>query len=166
MRGEKIVSESNIKQQASDGRADFDFFMGSWTIQNRILRERLKGSTSWEEFGGTSVARKILGGLGHLEEFTMDRASGATEGVAVRLFDPKTQQWSVSAADNRNGFDPRPAIGAFKDGLYWLLRSSVQKRASKRALAVPVLCNLLTRQVVIWFLHACSLPGFWNRYTK
>ncbi len=50
--------------------------------------------------------------------------------------------------------------------LYWLLRSSVQKRASKRALAVPVLCNLLTRQVVIWFLYACSLPGFWNRYTK
>src|SRR5258708_10129015 len=109
MRGEKIVSESNIKQQASDGRADFDFFMGSWKIQNRILRERLKGSTSWEEFGGTSVARKILGGLGHLEEFTMDRALGATEGVAVRLFDPKTQQWSVSAADNRNGFDPRPS---------------------------------------------------------
>jgi hypothetical protein len=92
--------------------------MGSWKIQNRILREWLKGSTSWEEFGGTSVARKILGGLGHLEEFTMDRALRATEGVAVRLFDPKTQQWSVSAADNRNGFDPRPAIGAFKDGRF------------------------------------------------
>ncbi len=112
------MSESNVTQQEPDGRADFDFFLGSWKIQMRNLPERLKGSTSWEAFGGTTVARKILGGLGHIEEFTMERASGATEGIAVRLFDPQTQQWSVYAANNRNGFDPRPAIGAFKDGRF------------------------------------------------
>ena len=46
-----------------DGRADFDFLMGCWNVQHRRLRERLKGSTSWEEFAGTSVARPLLGGL-------------------------------------------------------------------------------------------------------
>jgi hypothetical protein len=109
------VSESNITQQEQDGRADFDFFIGSWKIQHRCLREWLKGSTSWEVFGGTSVARKILGGFGHIEEVTLERASGATEEVGVRLFDPQTQQWSVYEAD-RTGFDPRPVIGTFKDG--------------------------------------------------
>src|SRR5713101_2228233 len=38
---------------------------------------------------------------------------------------------------------------AFLPRLYWLLRQSVRTRASKKVLAVPVLCNLLTRQVVI-----------------
>lgn len=115
-RGGTIVRESTVEQQEQDGRADFDFFIGSWKVQHRCLREWLKGSTSWEEFGGASVARKILGGLGHIEEVTLERASGATEELVVRLFDPQTQQWSVYEADNRNGFAPRPVIATFKDG--------------------------------------------------
>jgi hypothetical protein len=110
------VSESTFKQQEQDGRADFDFFIGSWKLRNRCLQECLKGSTSWEEFGGASVVRKVLGGLGHIEEVTMERASGAAEELVVRLFNPQTQQWSVYEADTANGFDPRPVIGAFKDG--------------------------------------------------
>ncbi|HEY7093280.1 MAG TPA: DUF1579 domain-containing protein [Ktedonobacterales bacterium] len=109
------MSEPNSKHQEQDGRTDFDFFIGSWKFRNRCLREWLKGSTSWEEFGGASVARKILGGLGHIEEYTLEYASGAREGLAIRLFDPQTQQWGVYEADT-NGFDPRPVIGAFKDG--------------------------------------------------
>src|SRR5215468_4576187 len=42
-RGGQVVSESNLLQQAQDGRADFDFFMGSWKIWMRNLPERLKG---------------------------------------------------------------------------------------------------------------------------
>jgi hypothetical protein len=110
------VSESTFNQQEQDGRADFDFFIGSWKLRNRCLREWLKGSTSWEEFDGVSVSRKILGGLGHIEEVTMERASEATEEVVVRLFDPQTQQWRIYEADNGNGFDPQPVIATFKDG--------------------------------------------------
>jgi hypothetical protein len=115
-RGGTIVSASTFKQQEQDGRADFDFFIGSWKLRNRCLREWLMGSTSWDEFGGTSVARRILGGLGHIEEVTLERASGATEEMVVRLFDPQTQQWSIYEAGNGNVFDPRPVIAAFKDG--------------------------------------------------
>lgn len=110
------MSESTIRQQERDGRADFDFFIGSWKLRNRCLREWLQGSTSWEEFGGVSVSRKILGGLGHIEEVTLERASGVAEELIVRLFDPQTQQWSIYEADSTSGFDPRPVIGAFKDG--------------------------------------------------
>jgi hypothetical protein len=111
-----IVSESTFEQQEQDGRAGFDFFIGSWACRHQVLRQWLKGSTSWEEFGGASVVRKVLGGQGHIEEVTLERASGATEELVVRLFDPQTQQWRIYEADNSDGFDPRPVVGAFKDG--------------------------------------------------
>ena len=110
------MSESTFKRREQDGREDFDFFIGSWKLQNRVLREWLKGSSSWEEFGGASVARKILGGLGHIEEVTLERAPEATEEFVVRLFDPQTQQWSVYEADSKNGFSLRPVICTFQDG--------------------------------------------------
>ena len=47
-----------------DGCADFDFFIGRWKQQHRLLREQLQGSNDWEEAGGQLVVRKILGGLG------------------------------------------------------------------------------------------------------
>ena len=110
------MSESAVKQQEPDGRADFDFFIGSWRCRHRCLREWLKGSTSWEAFGGASVARKILGGLGHIEEVTLDRVPETTEELVVRLFDPQTQQWRVYEADSGNGFDPQPVIATCKEG--------------------------------------------------
>ncbi len=57
--------------ELQDGRADFDFLIGRWNIHHRRLREWLKGSTSWEEFEGTAVDRKILGGLGSISEVTL-----------------------------------------------------------------------------------------------
>ncbi len=85
------MSEPTFKPQEQDGRADFDFFIGSWKLRNRRLQEWLKGSTSWDEFGGASVVRMVLGGLGHIEEVTMELASGAIHELVVRLFDPQTQ---------------------------------------------------------------------------
>lgn len=110
------MSESTFTRQEQDGRADFDFFIGSWKLRNRVLREWLRGSTSWEEFGGVSVSRKLLGGLGHIEEVTLERASGITEEVVARFYDPQTQQWSIYEADSGSGFSSRPVIATFKDG--------------------------------------------------
>src|SRR5260370_42543229 len=97
-RGGTIVSESNVKQQEQDGRADFDFFIGSWKFRNRGLREWLKGTTSWEAFGGTAVARKILGGLGQIAEGTPQRESGAAEELGFSRFHPPTQQSGICEA--------------------------------------------------------------------
>ena len=99
-----------------DGRIDFDFFVGSWTGHNRRLRERLKGSNDWEEFEGKSVARKILGGLGNIDEVSMNRESGTLEGFTLRLFDPKSEQWSIYWADSLRAVLLTPMVGSFKDG--------------------------------------------------
>jgi len=99
-----------------DGHADFDFLMGRWTVHHRRLRERLKGSTSWEEFEGTSIARPLLGGLGNIDENIMERASGRLEGMTVRLYDPLSQQWSIYWADSVNVVLQPAMIGGFVQG--------------------------------------------------
>ncbi|MGH2532792.1 MAG: hypothetical protein ACRDJW_10875 [Thermomicrobiales bacterium] len=99
-----------------DGRADFDFYIGTWTVHNRRLRERLKGSNDWEEFEGVSVARSILGGLGNADEITLDRASGVLHGTTLRLFDPSSRQWSLYWADSVSGVLQPPMIGSFENG--------------------------------------------------
>jgi hypothetical protein len=114
----KHMSESNITQPEQDGRADFDFFMGTWNVHHRRLCERLNGSDKWETFEGICVAQKVLGGLANMDEATMERPSGLVRGMTVRLFDPKIRQWSLYWADSVNGWNWHlPQIGVFKDGV-------------------------------------------------
>jgi len=99
-----------------DARADFDFFIGSWTVTHRRLRERLMGAESWEVFEGTSICRKILDGLGNLEESHFARESGTQQGVAFRLFDTETQLWRIYWADGSRGVLDVPMVGGFEGG--------------------------------------------------
>ena len=110
------MSEPKMHDPARDGRGDFDFFIGQWRVHNRRLRERLKGSTAWEEFEGATVARKVLGGLGNIDEITMDRASGPSHGMTLRLYDPNSRQWSLYWANGLQGILDTPMIGSFENG--------------------------------------------------
>src|SRR6266478_5543857 len=51
---------------------DFDFEIGTWTIHLKRLDHRLTGSTTWVEFDGTSVTRKVWDGRADLEELEVD----------------------------------------------------------------------------------------------
>src|SRR5262245_26835251 len=100
-----------------DGRADFDFFVGDWIGHHWRLRERLKGSNSWEEFDSTTVARRLLGGLGNLDEITLQRESGPTRGLTVRLFDPSARVWRLYwTTSGAAGPLDVPMVGAFRNG--------------------------------------------------
>jgi hypothetical protein len=92
---------------------DFDFWIGRWTVRNRVLRERLAGSDEWDEFDATVEARLILDGLGNEDEFQTDHDGGFT-GMSFRFFDPVQKRWSIYWADSRRpgGLDP-PVFGGF-----------------------------------------------------
>jgi hypothetical protein len=100
----------------NDGRNDFDFFIGRWKGHNRRLRERLKNCDEWEEFEGTSVCRKILGGIGNMDEVTFHRKTGYAEGFTLRLFDPQAQEWLIYWAASSGGKLELPMIGKFENG--------------------------------------------------
>src|SRR4029078_3608584 len=80
--------------ETKQGARDFDFWMGSWKIHNRRLRERLKGSTAWDEFEPTGETRSILGGAANEDVYRTDFGGGFT-GMSFRFFDKATGQWSI-----------------------------------------------------------------------
>jgi hypothetical protein len=96
---------------AGDSR-DFDFLFGAWKVRNRRLRERLEGSTAWDEFEASSVARPLLGGVGNEDVFRTGYAGGFT-GMSFRFFDAAKRQWAIYWADGRKGALEPPVVGRF-----------------------------------------------------
>jgi hypothetical protein len=100
----------------SGGEHDFDFFMGSWSIRHRRLRERLKGCTAWEEFEGTCVARRLWGGQANIDEIEAATPSGPLRGLTLRIYEPASGQWRLYWANGAKGFLDAPMVGAFRGG--------------------------------------------------
>jgi hypothetical protein len=110
------VSTSSEAQAVSNAASDFDFLIGRWKVHNRRLRERLKGSAVWDEFPGTVVARPIWGGKGNVDEYQAEGPAGRIQGMTVRLFNPRSRQWSLTWANPDTGILDTPMIGGFEDG--------------------------------------------------
>ena len=51
-----------------DGQHDFDFEIGAWKTHLRRLLRPLTGSTTWVEYEGTTVVRKVWNGRANLVE--------------------------------------------------------------------------------------------------
>jgi hypothetical protein len=99
------------------GADDFDFFVGDWMIHHHQLRHRLAGDKEWLEFSGTTRMRKILGGLGNLDETEIRSPRGAYHGATLRLFDPETGSWSIYWLDSRRPAIDTPMRGRFEGGI-------------------------------------------------
>lgn len=61
---------------------DFDFYMGSWWVRHRRLKERLAGSDEWEEFEGTSRAWPILDGAGNIDDNVVELPGGTYRAIS------------------------------------------------------------------------------------
>jgi hypothetical protein len=99
-----------------DPTHDFDFLFGRWTVRNARLRERLVGSTIWDEFDATHECRPMLGGIGNVDEMATDWGGGFI-GMSVRLFDLERRRWTIYWAANRTGTLEPPVHGTFTDGV-------------------------------------------------
>ncbi len=99
-----------------DGVHGFDFLHGQWRIHNRRLRCPLTGSTEWYEFEGSSTERPFWNGQGNLEEYEGDSPDGKIRGLALRLYNPQSRQWSIHWANGAQGTRDRPMLGEFRDG--------------------------------------------------
>lgn len=109
--------EEPRRRNMHDHNHDFDFVFGKWKVRHRKLKERLKGSNVWEEFESTAVARRVWNGKANIDEIEGDSPSGPLQGMTLRLFNPKSQQWSLYWANSNNGFLDPPMIGSFKNGV-------------------------------------------------
>jgi hypothetical protein len=98
------------------GAGDFDFLLGDWSVLHRRLKRRLVGETEWIEFTGPASVRKILNGLGNIDEFRIDLPEGTYTGATLRLFHPVTRAWTIYWMDSRNPKLDPPMAGRFEDG--------------------------------------------------
>ncbi|WP_242110637.1 hypothetical protein [Luteimonas aquatica] len=108
----------DAKPAAGDGQHDFDFEIGAWRTELKLLQEPLSDSPdTWLEFAGTSVAGKVLDGRANLLELRVEGAAGRRiEGLSLRLYNPKSRQWSLNFSNSRLGTLAAPMYGRFEDG--------------------------------------------------
>jgi hypothetical protein len=131
------TSTPNIQESgnaaAHDGRHNFDFEVGTWKAHVRKLLHPLTGSREWDDFDGMVVTRSLPMLEGWNEsEMKVDSPTTHThiEILAVRLYNPTSQQWSIYGSSIKTGmFDP-PQIGQFnnKRGEFYA-QDTIQGRA-------------------------------------
>jgi len=98
-----------------DGQHDFDFNFGVWKTHVSRLPHPFT-ATSWTDYDGTSVVRKIWGGRASLFELDVDGPAGHIEGAGLRLYHPQTCQWSLHWTSSRDGEPQPPMYGQFAAG--------------------------------------------------
>jgi hypothetical protein len=99
-----------------DGQLDFDWEIGNWQTKLKRLQKPLTGSTTWVEYEGTSIVRKVWGGRANLLELDVKGPAGRIEGLSLRLYNPEARQWSLNFSNARGGTLAVPAIGEFRNG--------------------------------------------------
>ncbi len=114
----KSSNASREFQQAAerDGQHDFDWAVGFWNIHLKKLVRPLTGSTEWVEFDGTVVCKKVWDGRAELEEFNVNSPEKniQIQGLALRLYDPASHQWSIYWSNASKGtLDLPPMVGQF-----------------------------------------------------
>jgi hypothetical protein len=111
-----MVFQTFAQTSQSDGQHDFDFEIGTWKTHLRRLQRPLSGSTTWLEYEGTTVVRKVLDGRANLVELKVDGPAGRLEGLSLRLYNPQSHQWSLNFANVSDGKLTTPSTGEFKNG--------------------------------------------------
>jgi hypothetical protein len=111
------VGRPSIIASNNSSPNDFDFLVGKWNIHSRKLKTRLDNCQEWSEFEAFGECRKILNGFGNIDDFRTEFNGKPFEGMALRLFNPKTKLWSIYWADSNVVVLDVPQVGSFEDNI-------------------------------------------------
>jgi hypothetical protein len=111
------TTAQQIPAKQRDGSHDFDFHFGTWKTHVSRLLHPLTGSTTWVEYDGTSLVRKVWNGRASILELEAEGPAGHLEGVGVRLYNPGSHQWSLNWTNSSQAVMNQPMMGEFKDGV-------------------------------------------------
>jgi hypothetical protein len=122
VRGPSGADSSDAKAQTQatgtelNAQHDFDFNIGAWKTHVSRLLQPLTGSTTWAEYEGVSLVRRVWNGRASLFELEVDGPAGHIEGVGLRLYNPQSHQWNLNWASSHDGTMTQPMVGEFKNG--------------------------------------------------
>lgn len=98
-----------------DGRRDFHFLYGRWSVEHRRLKARGVGADDWEVFHGSAFCQGLMGGLCNVDE--NDFPDRGFQGLSFRSFDVEKRQWSIYWVNSQQGVLQAPVHGRFEDGI-------------------------------------------------
>jgi hypothetical protein len=101
---------------ARDGSHDFDSELGTWTIHTKRLMHPLAHANDWMTYDGTKTVLSTWGGKANVAEVKEGGAAGHLHFVALRLYDPGAQQWSLNFMSAGNGTFGAPLTGELRAG--------------------------------------------------
>lgn len=101
---------------ARDGHRDFDFLIGTWSTQYRLLRHRLQNDSVWYSCHGRSEVRPFWDGAGNFEvgDLNCPAPRGHVEAVTLRIYDAESHQWSLYFGSRKAGLGLPPQVGRFE----------------------------------------------------
>ncbi len=108
------TGEGTVNEQP--GQREFEPILGRWTYRLQRRLRPLTGSSHWVNLNGTGECTPLWGGRAQLDTFNVDGSTGHIEGLTLRLFNPKTQEWRLYWANSKDGLVVVPQIGHFKAG--------------------------------------------------
>ena len=104
-----------------DGAHDFDPEFGNWAIHTQRLMHPLAGAHDWVTYDGTKIVTPIWNGKANIAEMNEDGAAGHLHFIALRLYDPTTQQWNLNFSSAGNGVFGTPMFGEKRaDGIEFI----------------------------------------------
>jgi hypothetical protein len=115
---------------ARDGSHDFDSELGTWSIHTERLMHPLAHANDWVTYDGTKTVTSSWGGRANIAEVKEDGAAGHLNFVAIRLYDPNAQQWSLNFMSAGNATFGVPLNGELRDGGIEFIGPDVQNGRS------------------------------------
>jgi len=101
-----------------DGKRDFDWEIGTWRTEVRVLADPLSETEDeWLRFEGTSVVRPLLDRRANVVELKVAGVTGRIEGLNMRLYEPPAKRWSLTFVNIRDGLLTPSVYGGFRDGV-------------------------------------------------
>ena len=97
---------------------DFDF--GCWKTHSSRLMHPLTGSTEWKDMDGYTVVKPIWNGSANIAEYKGAGPAGEVELLALRTYDPTTQQWYLNFSHPSSGKLDVPGVGVTKWEVNWM----------------------------------------------
>ncbi|MCE7963608.1 MAG: hypothetical protein DYH05_14115, partial [Acidobacteria bacterium ACB1] len=111
------IDVSKLSAKERDGQHAFDWEFGEWRLKVKRLKGALTGSTMWTELNGKVEQRKIWNGRANLAEVVAETPGTRLEFLALRLYNPGTNQWALYFASSNDGKLSVPMFGEFRNGV-------------------------------------------------
>jgi hypothetical protein len=100
----------------SAGSHAMDFDLGLWKTHSSRLVHPLTGSTEWKDLDGCTVVTPIWNGRANIAEFKGAGPAGEVELLALRTYDPTSDQWYLNFSHPNSGTLDVPGVGVAKNG--------------------------------------------------